>query len=252
VIDLHSHILPGLDDGARSLEDALGIARSAHEDGIRAVAATPHVRDDYPTSPAQMETQLGALRDALRNAGLPLDVLPGGEIAIDMLSQRDEDELRRFGLAGNPRYLLIETPYFGWPLAIEQTLFQLGLRGFTTVLAHPERNGEVQGSPERLAPLVERGTLVQLTAASLDGRLGAGPKKTSRRLLELGLAHLIASDAHAPTVRQIGMSAAARAVGDQELARWLSEDVPAAIVAGGAIPLRPARAARRFPLSFPR
>ena len=94
--------------------------------------------------------------------------------------------------------------------------------------------------------LVERGMLVQLTAASLDGRLGPGAQKTARRLLELGLAHLLASDAHAPDLRQIGMSAAARAVGDEDLARWLTEDVPAAIVAGGEIPPRPARHARGF------
>lgn len=254
MIDLHSHILPGLDDGAATLDDALGIAEAAVADGIRVVAATPHVRAaDYPTSAEQMERQLDALQRELREAAVPLKLLPGGEIALDRLPELGDEELRRFGLAGNPRYLLLEAPYFGWPLGIEDTLFQLRLRGFTTVLAHPERNGEVQASPERLAPLVERGTLVQLTAASLDGRLGPGPQKTGLRLLELGLAHLLASDAHAPTLRQIGMAAAVREIGDDELARWLTEDVPAAIVAGGAIPPRPARPRRRFRrLSFRR
>ena len=193
-----------------------------------------------------MERLVNSLRQGLREAGVPLELLPGGEIALDRLPELGDDDLRRFSLAGNPKYLLLEAPYFGWPLGLEDTLFQLGLRGFTTVLAHPERNGEVQASPERLAPLVERGTLVQLTAASLDGRLGSAPRKTGLRLLELGLAHLLASDAHAPTLRQIGMSAAARAVGDDELARWLTDDVPAAIVARDAIPPRPAGPARRF------
>jgi protein-tyrosine phosphatase len=146
--------------------------------------------------------------------------------------------------------LLLETPYLGWPLAFEETLFQLELRGFRVVLAHPERNGDVQASPELLAPLVERGLLVQLTAASLDGRLGEGPRKTCLRLLELGLAHLLASDAHAPTLRQIGMSATAQAVGDDELARWLTEDIPRAIVDGDAIPRRPTRPSRRFRRNF--
>jgi len=108
-----------------------------------------------------------------------------------------DDELRRFGLAGNPKYLPLKTPYLGWPLAFEETLFQLELRGFRVVLAHPERNGDVQASPELLAPLVERGLLVQLTAASLDGRLGEGPRKTCLRRLELGLAtYLRATPTH--------------------------------------------------------
>jgi protein-tyrosine phosphatase len=247
VIDLHSHILPGLDDGAATLDDAIGIAEAAVADGIRVIVATPHVRAaDYPTSPEQMERQVDSLRRELREAALQLDLLSGGEIAFDMLPDLGDDELRRFGLAGNPKYLLLEAPYFGWPLGIDDAVFQLQLRGFTTVLAHPERNGEVQANPQRLAPLVERGTLVQLTAASLDGRLGSAPQKTGLRLLELGLAHLLASDAHAPTLRQIGMSAAARQVRDDELAGWLTEEVPAAIVAGREIPPRPVRPARRF------
>jgi protein-tyrosine phosphatase len=253
VIDLHSHILPGLDDGAATLEDALGIAEAAVADGIRVIAATPHVRAaDYPTSPEQMERLVDSLRRELREAAVPLELLPGGEIAFDMLPELGDDELRRFGLAGNPRYLLLEAPYHGWPLELEDTFFQLQLRGFTPVLAHPERNAEVQASPERLAPLVERGTLVQLTAASLDGRLGPGTQKTGLRLLELGLAHLLASDAHAPTLRQIGMAAAVREIGDDELARWLTEDVPAAIVAGEEIPPRPARPRRFLRPSFRR
>jgi protein-tyrosine phosphatase len=90
------------------------------------------------------------------------------------------------------------------------------------------------------------GTLIQLTAASIDGRLGPPPQKTGLRLLELGLAHLLASDAHAPTVRQVGMSAAVQVIGDEPLAHWLTEDVPAAIVAGTDLPPRPERTGRRF------
>ena len=246
MIDLHSHILPGLDDGAATLQDALGIAEAAVADGIRIIAATPHVRSDFPTSPEQMERLVESVRQELRVVGIPLELLPGGEIALDRLPQLGDDELRRFGLAGNPKYLLLEAPYFGWPLGLEETLFQLQLRGFTAVLAHPERNGEVQAGPERLAPLVERGMLVQLTAASLDGRLGSAPRKAGLRLLELGLAHLLASDAHAPALRQIGMSAAAGAIRDDDLARWLTEDVPGAILADGKIPARPSPAPRRF------
>jgi protein-tyrosine phosphatase len=249
VVDLHSHILPGLDDGSETIEEALEMARAAVADGITTVAATPHVRDDYPTEPDEMEAAVDAVRAALAEASIPLELLPGAEIAYDRLPELDDPALRRFGLGGNPRYLLLEPPYEGWPLGLEQTVFELQLRGFAVVLAHPERNDEVQERPERLERLVEMGVLVQLTAASIDGRLGPRPQKTGLRLLELELAHLLASDAHAPTLRQVGMSAAAQHVGDEALARWLTQDMPAAIVARSELPLRPEppeHARRRF------
>ena len=103
----------------------------------------------------------------------------------------------------------------------------------------------MQARPEQLAPIVEGGALVQLTAASVDGRLGRRPRDAAFRLLELGLAHLLASDAHAPSIRQIGMSSAAEAIGDPALARWLTVEVPAAIVGGEHIPARPLAPRRR-------
>jgi protein-tyrosine phosphatase len=245
MIDLHSHILPGLDDGAETIESSLEIARAALADGIAAMAATPHVRDDYPTSAAAMESALAEVRAALAAEGVRLEVLPGGEIALDYLPSLDDDALRRFGLGGNPRYLLIETPYLGWPLGIEETLFKLRLRGFEIVLAHPERNADVQENPSRIESLVEAGILVQVTAASLDGRLGPPPRKTAEHLLKLGHVHMLASDAHEPDLRAGGLASASHAVGDDVLARWLTQDVPAAIVSGRPIPPRPEKSSRR-------
>lgn len=246
MIDLHSHILPGLDDGPDSLEGSLELARAAVADGIEAIAATPHVRDDYPTTPDEMETALERLRAAVRDEGIPLEILAGGELDIERLSMPTED-LRRFGLGGSTTHLLVETPYAGWPLDLAERLFRLRALGFSPVLAHPERNAEVQADPEgRLGPIVEAGTLVQLTAASVDGRIGRRARAASERLLELELAHLIASDAHTPSIRAVGLSAAAEAVGDAELARWLTRDVPAAVVADESPPPRPARRRRRF------
>jgi protein-tyrosine phosphatase len=239
VIDLHSHILPGIDDGPVTLAGSLELARAAVADGIRVIAATPHVRDDYPTTAGQMEAAVEDVRAALAAEDVPLDVRPGGELDLERLSLPHE-ELLRFGLGGSTMHLLVETPYAGWPLDLCERLFRLHAGGFVPVLAHPERNADVQADPGgRLGPLVESGTLVQLTAASVDGRLGRRARETSGRLLELGLAHLIASDAHTPAVRAVGMSAAAAAVGDGALARWLTHDVPAAIVAGEQPPPRP-------------
>lgn len=220
------------------------MARAAVAEGIRIAAATPHVRDDYPTSPSEMERGVAQLREALAVEGVPLEVRTGGEIALDRLGLLGPDELTSFALAGNPAYLLLEFPYYGWPLELETRVFELRARGITAVIAHPERNAEVQAAPERLRRLVEQEALVQLTAASIDGRLGRSTRRTALRLLELGLAHLVASDAHAPEVRAVGMKAAAAAIGDAELARWLTADVPAAIVDGEELPERRAQRPR--------
>ncbi len=238
MIDLHSHILPGVDDGPETMEGSLEIARAAVGDGITVLAATPHVRDDHPTEPDVMEERVGEVRRALAAAGIPLDVRKGGEVAIERLDRLGE-EVRRFGLAGNPDYLLLEFPYYGWPLGLHDRVFQLRTRGITPVIAHPERNAEVQSSPERLQLIVDAGALVQVTAASVDGRIGRRSEEAGLALVELGLVHLLASDAHHAAVREIGMTRAVKKIGGGELGRWLSEDVPGAIVRGEPLPPRP-------------
>src|SRR5580765_1335955 len=112
MIDLHSHILRGIDDGARTMEESIDIARAALADGITVIAGTPHVRDDWPTDAGVMENRVAELRDELRHQGIALDVLQGGEVAVDWLGKLPIEMLRRFGLGGNPRYLLVETPYY--------------------------------------------------------------------------------------------------------------------------------------------
>jgi protein-tyrosine phosphatase len=202
------------------------------------IAGTPHVRDDWPTDAGVMEYRVAELTAELEQARIPLQVRRGGEIAVEWLGRLSIEELRRFGLGGNPRYLLVETPYYGWPLELADSLYWLRASGITPVLAHPERNAEVQARPELLARLVDGGALVQITAASLDGRIGKRPQQTARRLVESGIAHLLASDAHNASIREVGMSSAARAVGGR-LADWLTYDVPAAILADAPIPPRP-------------
>jgi protein-tyrosine phosphatase len=155
------------------------------------------------------------------------------------------DELLRLSLGGGHRYLLLEFPYFGWPLSLGTQIIELHREGLRAVLAHPERNGEVQRNPERLIPYVDAGALIQVTAASLDGRLGRASAKTTNALMKLGLVHAIASDAHSAHVRGVGMSSAARQVADGPLARWLTYEVPRAIVLGEDPPERPASAGRR-------
>ena len=230
----------------RSVGESLELLRAAHEDGIDRIAATPHVREDYPTTPREMEVRLAEVCGAAREAAIPVEVLAGGELDLSFAARLEDDDLRRFGLGGNPTLLLLEFPYLGWPLQLSDVVFDLQLRGFRIVLAHPERNADVQLDPERLRPLVDGGVVVQLTAASLDGRLGGAPRSAARRLLDARLAHLIASDAHAPDVRSVGLRGAAAEAGDGALARWLTEDVPEALLAGLPLPARPESAKSRF------
>ena len=238
MVDLHTHVLPGLDDGARHLAEAVEIVRAMAQDGIRIIAATPHVRDDYPTTPEQMETALLELQAAVAAAGIEAEVRGGAEIAISVLDQLEPSALARFGLGGNPELVLIEMPYYGWPLSLSPHCERLLKRGIIPVLAHPERNSAVNAHIHELEEIVRSGVVVQLTAAAIDGRLGRSAATRARFLLELELAHLISSDAHSPGLREAGLSAAATAVGS-DLGFWLTSSVPAALLAGAQLPPRP-------------
>lgn len=239
MIDLHSHVLPGLDDGAPDLPAAVAMARDMAADGITIVCGTPHVRDDFPTSAGSMREALALVQAAVANVGIPIEVRGGGEIAIDRLDALDAVERARFGLGGNASLMLLESPYENWPLDLPRTCAQLRLDGVVPVIAHPERNQLIQENPSMLEDVVRTGAVVQLTAASVDGRLGRATAKCARRLLELELAHCIASDAHGIGVREAGLSSAAKAVGDGDMARWLTYGVPAALLEDRALPPRP-------------
>lgn len=244
--DLHSHILPGLDDGARSLEEARELARRCVAEGVTAIAATPHVRSDYPTTPEQMERGVAELRADLAEAGIALEVVHGGELGLDRLGDLTEDDLRRFSFAQGGAYVLLECPYSGSPLELVPAIKKLRASGLTPLLAHPERNPDVIERPSRLGSLVELGVLVQVTAASINGQFGKPAKKTAAKLVELGLVHVIASDSHGPHIREGGLAAAAESLGDPGLARHLTDEVPGAILAGESVAVPPIRPTRRF------
>ena len=239
MIDLHTHVLPGIDDGARSLAESRALALDAAGQGVSVLAATPHVRDDYPTTPEMMEDAVAAVRADFTEQGIPVEVLHGAEIDLGLLWAIPPEELRRLTLAQTGRYLLLEVPYRGWPLALESAVKRLVELGVTPLLAHPERNPEVQDRPDRVGALVEEGALVQVTAASLDGGRDRAAQAAALRLLDLGLVHVLASDAHGSHISREGLGAVARSLGDQALARYLTVEVPGAIIAGEPVPERP-------------
>jgi protein-tyrosine phosphatase len=240
VIDLHSHILPGVDDGARTLEEAREIARQSVADGVTTIAATPHVRADFPTTADEMEAGVDELRYDFAVQGIDVEVVYGGEIDFGVLFAIPAEDLLRFTYAQAGHYLLVECPYRGSPLPFESSILALRRRGITAILAHPERNPTVQDRPDHLVTLVEAGALVQVTAGSLAGSIDRASQYCAQRLLDLGLVHVLASDAHGH-MRDAGLSSAARDVRDPGLARYLTYEAPAAVLAGEAVPEAPKR-----------
>jgi protein-tyrosine phosphatase len=245
VIDLHAHILPGVDDGPDTLEESLALARAAVDAGTRVLAATSHVSHMFPTDPALFPGRLTAVREALQEAGVPLDVVAGGELAPSRLAGLDEAALHVLSLGGGP-YLLVECPFSPLAAELEPLVFELQRAGWGVLLAHPERSAAFHRAPDRLAGLVARGALVQITAGSLTGQFGETARRYSLELLREELVHVLASDAHDAIDRPPGLSAGiARAeheLGSLDgLAEWLTDDVPAAILAGDPLPPRPPR-----------
>lgn len=243
MIDLHSHILPGIDDGPPTVEASLDLARAAVELGTAQIAATPHIDAHFHLGPADRDAPLGALRAALEAEGIPLTVIPGAEIALERYLDLTDAELEALRL-GDGEFLLLEAPLSTAAGAFDRFLAGLLGRGVRMLIAHPERCPEFQRRPEKLADLVRAGALAQVTAASLAGRFGSPVQDAALHMLAEGLVHDIASDAHSAERRRPGLregleTAERELPGAHALADWLTVDVPGAIVRGEAIPRRP-------------
>ena len=251
MVDIHTHVLPGLDDGAANAETSIAIARQAAAAGVHTLVATPHIRSDYDVRPGELAERTAELAAELRRHELDIAVLPGGEVAVPTVAELDDEDLRFVSLAGRGRYVLLETPYGPVPPAFEEAAFALQVRGMTAVIAHPERSRSLRSAPARLAGLVERGALVQLTATSLTGALGRDTGRFAHALVDGGLAHVLASDVHKPEERTRSLADARDVLarrGLTELAQWLCDCVPSALVLGIEPPPRPARR-RRGPVA---
>ena len=239
-IDLHSHILPGVDDGPAAIEGSLALARAAAAAGTATIVATPHVNEDRLIAPAHIPRAAAALDERIRAEGIELEVVPGGEIALRRLLDLTEEELASLGLGGGP-YLLLESPFAGVADDFEAVIEDVLARGHRVLLAHPERCPTFQRDPGRLAPLVEAGVLVQLTAGALTGDFGSRVRASALELLRAELVHVIASDAHNDGMRPPGILDAVAEIeadmpGIGERADWMCREVPAAILAGDPIP----------------
>jgi protein-tyrosine phosphatase len=238
VIDLHCHILPGVDDGPPSLEDTLALARAQVEAGVRQVTATPHVSWDMPTTAERMAAGVDEVNAALQIEGIALQVLHGGELAMTRVVDLPDEEVGAFRLGGGP-YLLVESPLTPAATGFEHVLYQLQAKGHKVVLAHPERCPGFQREPDRLESLVYAGALTSITAGALVGRFGSTVERFARQMVHSGWVHNVASDAHDTRRRPPGIRDEVEEAGYGEHAAWWCEEVPAAIISGAEIPPGP-------------
>jgi protein-tyrosine phosphatase len=243
VIDIHTHILPGVDDGVKTEDEAVEFARVAAADGVRTIVATPHCREGfYFIRRDEVLDHVARLRARLEGEGVEVELLPGAEVHLaPELAARVADG-RAPTLGDNGRTLLLELSLSQYPVDVQNVLFQLGLAGLITVFAHPERVRYFQDDVRRYEELVRMGALGQITTGSITGRFGEATREFSEELLRKGLVHVIASDAHnvrgrPPRFRE-ALQAAGECVGEAYAAAMV-DDAPRALIEGRVPELPP-------------
>lgn len=244
MIDLHAHILPGIDDGPDSLDGSLAFARAAVECGTHLITATPHLRADHPgVRLEELAERCRTLESALAREDIPLRVIPAAEVDLLWAREASDEALRLATYGQRGTDILLETPYGPLPPNFSKLLDELFERGLRVLLAHPERNPTFQSEPQRVLDLVGRGVLVQVTGLSVaQTTRSSRSRKVARWLMERGGAHVIASDAHGPGPWRGPDLAAAHAVAARispARAEWMSHEVPQAIIAGEPVPRMP-------------
>ena len=250
--DIHSHILPGFDDGASSDEEFLEIARVAVEGGTSLMAATPHYDPERPAfEPGAAARAVERCNGLLQASGIPLTLVPGVEVRINAglydlaMASGGLAELK---LGRKGKYMLVDLPLMDMPVSTGDILFQIQLRGITPILAHPERNRYLVEHPFSIRDMALLGIEMQVDSGSLEGMFGRSAKHTARLLLKEGIARLVATDAHEPRGRGPDLSCAARALKGllgEEAPRILMDVNPGLVLDGQRLPAAAGRPARK-------
>ncbi len=270
MIDLHTHILPGLDDGAKDLRESLLMCQIAYRDGIRTIVATPHTLNGvYQNDRSRILARVQALNAALAKFGLEnpraelrdpirsefrnprseipnpnskiqnpkseIRILPGADVHFSHQTLHYMDGGKVMTIGGRGKCVLLEFPFQGIPFRGEDVLFQMMAKGVIPIITHPERNLEVGQNPRRYYEIIRMGCLGQVTAMSVTGGFGPEVKRVAENLLSMGLVHVIASDAHSsdgrPPVLSHALRAAGKIVGREEAWKMVTE-YPKAILEG--------------------
>jgi len=195
VIDLHCDVLPGIDDGPKTIAGSLALARAAADAGMRTLVATPHVSWHYQNDAKTIGGPVHELRALLAAEGVELELLAGAEVAMTRIDELEDDELARLRLGGG-EWLLLEPPFSPIVTGLEEIVQGVRRRGSRVLLAHPERCPAFHRDPRMLASLVQSGVLTSITAGSLVGRFGGTVRRFALRLVREELVHNVASDAH--------------------------------------------------------
>jgi protein-tyrosine phosphatase len=237
LIDLHCHILHGIDDGPESQDQSLAMARRAVEDGIHTIVATPHTLNGMYTNPIkEIVERVAALQGALSNNHIELTVYAGADVRLcpgmpELIKSGDAGTLNNAG-----KYVMIELPSQAIPSGAGDEIFSLKLNGITPIISHPERNPEIQRDSNILYKFIRMGALSQVTAMSLAGDFGEAAMCCAEMLLTNRLAHVIASDAHSaewrPPILSTAVEAAAELLESYDDAMRMVTEVPAAILSG--------------------
>lgn len=236
MVDIHCHILPGVDDGARNMEESLRMLSRAAAAGVKTVAATPHlIAGTYGIELLNREQMTADLQKAADESGINIQIKPGVEYYLSSEMLEDTAKLKELTLNNNGKYILVELPMQMIPIYAKDIFFNLNMQGITPVLAHPERNIAICRDPNILFDFVMNGVVVQLNAGSILGCFGKYVKKTARILLIHKLVHVVASDMHSDDSVTQGhaLPAVEEVIGSEEASLMFTEN-PGRILAGEA------------------
>jgi protein-tyrosine phosphatase len=250
-VDIHAHVLPGIDDGPPDLPGALEMLRAAADSGTATIASTPHLRTDYPDVRVnELADRCQALREEIAREGIDIRLVSGAEVSLIWALEASEEDLKLATYAQRGTDLLVETPSLN-VAGLDRLLFELRVKGFRITLAHPERNLEFQRDPSRLEDLARQGVLLQPTAGALIRKGRRSPTtRLAQHLCAEGLVHALASDGHraaswrAVTSIAVAENAVEAFVGP-ERARWMTHTAPSAILDGAELPPPPPTVDRR-------
>ena len=215
MIDLHHHLLPGLDDGPKDMATSIQMARFAAEDGITHVVCTPHANHHFAYRREQVDDLIAELTSRLAAERIPLKLGRGCDFHMTYENITDAREHPdRYSINGKG-YLMVEIPDYGLPPQLTDTFYQLQLAGMVPVLTHPERNATLQDDHQRLEDWLRGGLLVQVTAGSLLGNMGRKAQRMTQELLDRRWVHFVATDAHNTTTRPPRLRAAYEQIADR-------------------------------------
>ncbi len=236
MIDIHTHILPSLDDGPQTIEESIELCKIAANDGIETIVATPHSKDGvYEAKSDEILRKVKELNLKLKEIQLDLEILPGAEVHINKRLAKDIESGEVLTINNGKKFILLELPFFFVPPATDRFISSLKSIGIVSIISHAERIIKFQKKTEILEQLVKLGALVQITAQSLTGDFGSSERKCAEWLLKHKIVHFIASDVHSLTGRSPILSKAlkraANIIGEEEAMALVSHN-PRQIIDG--------------------